>query len=154
MLETPSIISVHEQSAAIIRITVPQSDIRAVMPPAIKELRTTLAAQGIVPAGPMFTHHLSMDEAVFDFEVGFPVEGRLAETGRVRCGNLPAATLPRATYRGGYEGLSAAWGELRQWTEANGHTRGVDLWEVYASGPETSSNAAEWRTELNQPLQS
>lgn len=78
----------------------------------------------------------------------------MAETGRVRCGSLPAATLARATYRGGYEGLSAAWGELRQWTEANGHTRGVDLWEVYASGPETSSNAAEWRTELNQPLQS
>ncbi len=51
MLEAPSIISVPEQSAAIIRITVPRSDMQSVMPPAIKELRTVLAAQGITPAG-------------------------------------------------------------------------------------------------------
>ncbi len=88
MLETPSIISVHEQSAAIIRITVPQSDIRAVMPPAIKELRTTLAAQGIVPAGPMFTHHLSMDDAVFDF-------GRIPRRGSL--GGDGAGTLRQPT---------------------------------------------------------
>lgn len=153
MLETPSIISVHEQSAAIIRITVPQSDIR----PSCRQRSKS--------SGRRWPHRASSRPArcsritcqwttLCSTLVGFPVEGRLAETGRVRCGSLPAATLARATYRGGYEGLSAAWGELRQWTEANGHTRGVDLWEVYASGPETSSNAAEWRTELNQPLQS
>lgn len=153
MLETPSIISVPEQRAAIIRLTVKRSEMQAVMPTAIKELRMVLAAQGLVPAGPMFAHHLSMDGAGFDFEVGFPINEPLAETGRVRSGSLPAARLARTIHRGGYEGLSDAWGELRRWIKANGHTRAVDLWEVYASGPETGSDAAEWRTELNQPLE-
>ena len=152
MLEAPSITPVREQSAAVIRITVPQSDIRTVMPTAIKELRTTLAAQGIAPAGPMFTHHRAMDDAVFDFDVGFPIDRPLVETGRVRSGCLPAAIVARATYHGGYEGLSGAWGELRQWTDANGHARAANLWEVYASGPETGADALEWRTELNQTL--
>ncbi len=102
----------------------------------------------------MFAHHLTMDVAGFDFEVGFPIDGRPAETERVRAGSLPAATLARATYRGGDEDLSAAWTVLRRWVEANGHTRAADLWEVYASGPEMSSDVAEWRTELNQPLKS
>ncbi|MFC7053086.1 GyrI-like domain-containing protein [Hansschlegelia quercus] len=152
VLETPTIVSVAEQSAAIIKIIVPKAAIRAVMPPAIKELTATLAAQGIAPAGPMFTHHLAMDDAVFDFEVGFPIDGSLAETGRLRFGRLPEVVVARAIYRGGYEGLSAAWGELRQWTETNGHQKAIDLWEVYALGPETGSNTAEWRTELNQPI--
>ena len=153
MLEAPSIICVPEQSAAIIRMTVPQSDIRTAMPPAIKELRMTLAAQGITQVGPMFTHHLVMNDTVFDFEVGFPIDRPLVETGRVRCGSLPAATVAHATYRGGYEGLSAAWGELRQWIGANGHTCAADLWEVYVSGPEAGSDIAAWRTELNQRLE-
>jgi hypothetical protein len=29
-----------------------------------------VAAQGIAPAGPWFTHHLRMDPATFDFEIG------------------------------------------------------------------------------------
>ena len=153
MLEAPSVVSVLQQDAAIIRITVPRADIRSVMPPAIIELRTTLAAQGIAPVGPMFAHHLSVDDAVFDCEVGFPIARPLVETGRVRSGSLPAATVAHAAYRGGYEGLPAAWGELRQWADANGHARDTHLWEVYVSGPETGSNAAEWTTELNQPLE-
>jgi len=152
MLDTPSIYSVPQLSAAVIRMTVPRSEIRDVMPAAIKELRTVLAEQGIASSGPMFTHHLVMDDAVFDFEVGFPITGALVERGRVRSGSLPAANVVRATYRGGYEGLATAWGELRQWIETSGYRCGADLWESYASGPETGQAPSEWRTELNQPL--
>jgi effector-binding domain-containing protein len=152
MLEAPSVISVPQQDSAVVRLNVPKADIRAVMPAAIKEVRAALAGQGIVPAGPMFTHHLVLDDAMFDIEVGFPIDAPLVETGRVRVGCLPAATVVRATYCGGYEGLSAGWGELRQWIDANGHARAAHLWEVYARGPEAGSDVAEWRTELNQPL--
>lgn len=152
MLDSPSILSVPEQSAAIIRMTVPRSEIRDVMPAAIRELRSVMAEQGIAPSGPMFSHHLVMDLAVFDLEVGFPVDGALVESGRVRPGSLPAANVVRATYRGGYEGLATAWGELREWIEASGHRRAADLWESYVSGPETGQAPSAWRTELNQRL--
>jgi effector-binding domain-containing protein len=38
------------------------------------------------------------------------------------------------------------------WIEAEGHTRTVDLWERYLTGPEEDSDPATWQTELTQPL--
>ncbi|MFI5309422.1 MAG: GyrI-like domain-containing protein, partial [Polyangiales bacterium] len=67
-------------------------------------------------------------------------------------GRLPAAKVARAVYVGPYEGLGAAWGELRAWVESNGHTCAKNLWECYVVGPESQPDANAYRTELNQPL--
>jgi len=72
--------------------------------------------------------------------------------GRVPAGALPAVTVARTTYHGGYEGLPGAWGELHAWMRANGHEPGADLWESYVSGPEADADPSTWRTELTQPL--
>lgn len=93
-----------------------------------------------------------MDNGVFDVEVGFPVNQQIEAAGRVRPGALPASRVVRATYRGGYGGLSRAWSELRRWIDERGHARTADLWETYVCGPDTSANPADWQTELNQPL--
>jgi effector-binding domain-containing protein len=55
-------------------------------------------------------------------------------------------------YHGGYEGLGPAWGELEAWIAAEGRQTAADLWECYIAGPESSSDPADWRTELNWPL--
>ncbi len=60
--------------------------------------------------------------------------------------------VARTSYRGEYEGLKEAWGEFMDWIEANGHTRGDDLYERYLAGPEANSDPASWCTELSQPL--
>jgi effector-binding domain-containing protein len=89
---------------------------------------------------------------VFDFEACVPVGSPAAASGRVRPGRLPAARVARTVYRGPYEGLAGAWGELCAWIEANGLTPREDLWECYLTGPESSPDPADWRTELNRPL--
>ncbi len=122
------------------------------MEPGYRELMATLAAQGIAPAGPWFTHHFRMDPEIFDFEVGVTVAGPIAEAGRVRAGQLPGATVARTVYHGAYEGLGPAWEEFMGWIAAEGHTPGLDLWECYVAGPESSPDPATWRTELNRPL--
>ncbi len=152
MLETPQIISSAAQLAAVTRLTVPRAEIRSVMGPALSEVMAAVTAQRVGPAGPWFTHHLRMDPAVFDFEVCVPVTAPISPVGRVRPGELAAATVARAIYRGGYEGLGAAWGELAAWIAAHGHSTRADLWEIYAAGPETGPDPAVWRTELNWPL--
>jgi effector-binding domain-containing protein len=111
-----------------------------------------VAAQGIAPVGPWFTHHLRMDPDTFDFEIGVPVATPVAAAGRVKPGRLPAATVARTVYRGRYEGLPAAWGEFMAWVAAQGHTPAADLWEIYVAGPESSPDPADWRTELNRPI--
>lgn len=151
MIDTPRITQTEARDAAVIRITVPRQEIRNVMGPAMSELQSTVAEQGVTPDGPMFSHHLRMDPDTFDLEVGLPVP-RAVQGGRVQAGGLPAVTVARTTYHGPYEGLHGAWAELHAWMRANGHEPGADLWESYVSGPETDPDPATWRTELTQPL--
>ena len=48
--------------------------------------------------------------------------------------------------------VAAAWGELRDWIAATGHTTRAGFWECYTIGPESSTDPADWRTELTWPL--
>lgn len=152
MLDRPQIVRTDAQLAATIRLTIPREEIRNVMGPGITELLAAVTAQSIVPAGPIFSHHFMMDPDTFDFEIGVPVKAPVAAAGRVRPGQLPAATVARAVYHGPYEGLGPAWAEFCVWIAAEGHTPAPDLWECYVSGPESNPDPATWRTELNRPL--
>jgi effector-binding domain-containing protein len=152
MLDKPQIVQTAAQPTAIIRFTIPREEIRSVMGPGRGELMAAVAAQGITPAGPWFSHHLRMDPHIFDFEIGVPVTAPISAAGRVKPEQLPAATVARAVYHGAYEGLASAWGELNAWLAAEGHMPAPDLWECYVAGPESSPDPATWRTELNRPL--
>jgi len=154
MIDTPHITQTAAQQTAIIRLTVPRDEIQNVMGPGLSELMAAIAAQGIAPAGPWFTHHLRMDPDTFDFEIGIPVTAPVTAAGRMKAGQLPATTVARTVFHGNYEGLGAAWGEFGAWIAAEGHTPGADLWECYVAGPESNPDPATWRTELNRPLTS
>jgi effector-binding domain-containing protein len=93
-----------------------------------------------------------MSSDTFDFELGVKVAAPIKATGRVKPGHLPAAKIARTVYSGPYEGLPAAWGEFNTWMSANGHAQAEDLWEVYSVGPQSTSDSANWRTELNRPV--
>ena len=152
MIDTPQITQTAAQLTAAIRLTVPREQIRNVMGPGLAEVKAVIAAQGIAPTGPWFTHHLRMDPAIFDFEICVPVGVPVAASGRVRAGLIPAAIVARTVYHGDYEGLGHAWGQFDAWVTANGYTPAADLWECYVAGPEASPDPANWRTELNRPL--
>lgn len=152
MLETPHLTQAEEQPAAVIRFTIPRSEIQAVMGPGFQELMAVVKAQGIGPVGSFFSHHFAMYPDKFDFELGVPVAGPVTPTGRVKQGILPGGLVARTVYRGKYEDLHAAWEQFMEWIKTGGHGRATDLWEVYAKGPESSPDPANWRTELNQPL--
>ena len=78
MLDTPQIAQTTTQLTAVIHLTIPREEMRNVMGPGIAELMAAVAAQGIGPTGPWFTHHLKMDPATFDFEIGVPVTAPVA----------------------------------------------------------------------------
>jgi effector-binding domain-containing protein len=152
MLDTPQITQTADQLTAFIRLTIPRKEIRNVMGPGIGELMAAVAAQGIAPAGPWFSHHLRMDPDIFDLEISVPVTSQVAAAGRVKPGKWPATKVARTVYRGDYAGLGEAWGEFNDWIAAHGHRPGPDLWECYVTGPESSPDPAAWLTELTRPL--
>ena len=148
MIDTPTIDRSAERATAAIHVTVPRSEIQRVMGPAHQELFSTLGAQGIAPTGPWMCHHLTIDPATFDFEVSVPVAQPVTPSGRVMNSRLPAGRVARTVYRGGYEGLGAAWGELDAWIKREGLSAQREIWEIYAAGPESGPDPASWRTEL------
>jgi effector-binding domain-containing protein len=152
MLATPEIIQTKAQPAAVIHLTVPRNDMMKVFGPAVGELMAGLSAQGVKPEGPIFAHHLRMSGDVFDFELGVNVAAPIKAAGRVKPSELPAAKVARSVYSGPYEGLPGAWHEFDTWMKANGHEQAANLWEVYSVGPQSTSDPAGWRTELNRPL--
>jgi effector-binding domain-containing protein len=153
MIDTPHLTETADQLTAVLHLTVPRGEIQNVMGPGLSEVMAAVMARGLTPAGPWFTHHLRRPADTFDFEIGVPVQTPLTATGRVTPGLWPAMRLARTVYHGGYEGLAAAWGEFLAWVKGSGHTPSPDLWERYLVGPETSPDPADWRTELNQPLE-
>ena len=152
MLVTRGITTTNVQQAAVIRLTVPRSEMMKVFGPAVGELMAALAAQGVEPVGAVFAHHLKMNPDIFDFELGVQVSAPVKAIGRVKPGQLPAVKVARAVYSGPYEGLPSAWGEFDKWMRANGHEQAENLWEVYSVGPQSSPDPANWRTELNCPI--
>jgi effector-binding domain-containing protein len=152
MLNQPHITQSVEQQTAVIHLTVPRAEMRHVMQPGLRELMATLAAQGIAPAGPWFSHHLRLDPDTFDFEISVPVASTAAPAGRVRPSRLPSVRIARTVYRGPYEGLGQAWDEFFDWIKTNGHAPAGNIWECYLAGPESNADPADWRTEFNCPL--
>jgi effector-binding domain-containing protein len=152
MIDAPTIAQTAEQPTAVVHLTIPKDAIQREMGPARDEVLRALAAQGMTPAGPWFSRHFRIDPAEWDFEVGVPVTAPIAPAGRVKNSALPAAQVARTNYRGGFEGLGAGWGEFDAWIAGKGLRHDGSLWESYAEGPESGSDPAGWRTELNRPL--
>lgn len=152
MIDPPQLAESVARPTAVIPIVVPRGEIGQVMAAAIGELMAAVRAQGLVPAGPLYSRHTRIDPEVFDFEIGIPLRGQITGTGRVRPGQLPAARVARTTYTGPYEGLGAAWEAFDDWIVAQGETPGPELWEVYIVGPESRPDPATWRTELWRPI--
>ena len=88
MIDPPEIVSTGAQQTAVIRLTIPRAEIQKVMGPAIGEVLGTVAAQGLTPTGPVFSHHFAMSPETFDFEVGVPVASTVMAFGRVRAGRV------------------------------------------------------------------
>ncbi|MBI1394641.1 MAG: AraC family transcriptional regulator [Betaproteobacteria bacterium] len=153
MIEPPEIVRTASRTTAVIPLVTTRAEIATVMDAAIAEVHAAILAQGLAPAGPLFSFHHRRPTDTFEFEVGFPVEREIVPAGRVRPGRLPEARVVRTTYRGPYEGLGEAWGEFVRWIEARALPAQDRFWEAYVSGPESGPDPATWRTELVRVLE-
>ncbi len=151
-LDAPVVTRFQEVPVATIPLAIPRDHIQQMMGPAFDELMASLEVQGIASTGPWYSHHFAMYPDTFDFEIGVPVATPITPVGRVRRGTRRPFRVVRMVHGGGYEGLGAAWERFGTWIAAQGLRPTEDLWEVYAVGPESSEDPAQWRTELYRPL--
>ena len=152
MIDTPQILETEAIQTAVIHLHIPHAEMRTAMGPGIAELMAAVGAQGITPSGRWFTRHFKFEPGMFDFEISIPVPRPVTAVGRVKPSVLPATTVARTIYHGGYEGLAGAWPQLDAWIKAQGRTPSPSLWEVYVTDPQANPDPGTWRTELNRPL--
>jgi effector-binding domain-containing protein len=150
---TPRVVQTATKQTAVVHVVCRRSEMKKAIDAAQAELWKQLEAQGIRVNVPWFTRHLRRPGDSFDFELGIPVDRPVAPAGRLKPSELPAARAVRAVYRGGYEGLGAAWADLHRWVTSQGLTGLDSLWETYLVGPESTDDPEEWQTELTKPVE-
>lgn len=151
MIAPPQIVHTEDLPYAFIHVTIPRTQMHAILPPTLTELFAAVKAQGL-PIVPWFAHHLNLSEGDFDFEACIPVDASFVPTGRIQRGLWPAGTAARTIYQGDYPGLPDAWQEFGTWIKRNGHTSATHIYEHYIVNQGTTKNPADYRTELTWPL--
>lgn len=152
MIDTPQIVETKAQLTAVIHLQILREQMKDQFGPAMTELLSTLATQGIEPKSAAFAYHLRMPPGQFDFELGFVVEDTVVATGRVKASQLPATKVARTVHHGGYEGLPEAWDKFQTWMKSGDLKQDEGLWELYFVGPQSTTNESEFQTQLNRPL--
>lgn len=145
---TPQLLELEEQATAVIRGTVPMAELGPFIDASFATLAETLQHQGMAPSGAAFARYDGPPGDVVELEVGFTTGTPVAPEGDVVASTLPAGPAARTVYTGGYDGLGAAWGELKSWIGAQGRAPGRLLWEVYLTEPRPETDPADLRTEL------
>lgn len=156
MIETPRIERLAARPVALLPVACTREEIQQAMGRSVRALMDALAAQGVSPGGPLFTHHLRRPTDTFEFHLGVPVDAPVGPgpEGGMRPGEWPAMQVARTEYRGRYEDLPRAWETFRHWIGAQALQPTEDVWECYLTGSETGGDPSAWRTELIQPLRS
>jgi effector-binding domain-containing protein len=149
MITLPELIQTKEVAAAVIHLVIPGRDMPKYMDPAILEIITVLADQGLRPAGPMFSYHHRRPSDTFDFHIGFPVEKPFQDIGRVKNSALPVERVARCVYQGPYEGLSQAWPALQAWVREQKLPETGRFFERYLNNPDEVNDPKDYLTELN-----
>jgi effector-binding domain-containing protein len=116
------------------------------------ELYGYLGPLGAAGLGGSLWHDGEFKENDIDGEAIAFLARPVAETGRVRVYELPAATVASLVHRGAYGSIDQAYAALMGWIEANGYRlAGADR-EIYLEGGQNPENASNI-TEIQQPVE-
>lgn len=137
--------------AALVRRTVPMSDLKPFYDSVYTHVAATLASTGNAPAGPAlgWLHHDGSTEAL-DVAAGFPVAGLPTGTleGDVEVLEIPGGRALVAIHEGPYADLPGAWEALVERLGAEGLSPRGDTVEEYLTQPEPDGDPALNRTRL------
>jgi DNA-binding transcriptional MerR regulator len=121
---------------------------------ALGELHAALSAQRMSPTGPaggIFSNAL-FSHAHGEATVFLPCDGRVRAIGRVAPRVVPAVELATIVHKGSHANIDLAYGSLA--TYVTRHALAVEgpLRECYLVGPQDTSDASAWCTEIGWPI--
>lgn len=127
-----------QQSAAVVRAHLRESDIAGFLSKAFGAVGAAMAAQQVVPTGPPFGVY-RIENGEFDVAAGFPASGTVHQQDSVEPITLPGGTVAVTTHVGSYDTIGDAYQALMTWVAAQGFAAAGDPWESYLDGPEVAN---------------
>lgn len=141
-----------DQPVLAIRHAVPASMFQAFLEGAFEELYTFVASADVDPEGPPMARYHAFGPEVIDVEICLPVPSGTIGTGRIMASVLPAADVATIVHVGPYDREGAAYGALERWIALHGHVVSGPPRERYVIGPDAGVEPAEYRTEIEMPI--
>jgi DNA-binding transcriptional MerR regulator len=121
---------------------------------ALGELHAALSAQRITPTGPaggIFSNAL-FSHARGEATVFLPCDSTVRAIGRVAPRVVPAAELATLVHKGSHANIDLAYGSLATYVTRHALAIEGPLREYYLVGPQDTSDASAWRTEIGWPI--
>ena len=122
-----------EQSVAVVRGHVGNSEFDDFLTTAFDEVAQCLAGQRVGASGPPFARYRATGRGL-DVEAGFPVDGAVRPSGRVALSQLPGGLRVSAPHVGHHGTVGFTYELLQEWLAGNGYAAAGDAWESYSDG--------------------
>lgn len=153
MATTPELTSLDPTPAAVVRETVPMSELTAFFDRVFDAVMTAVQEQQVAIAGPPFAMYFGMPSDTVEIAAGFPTASLTSETaGGVVPFELPGGRAVQLLHVGSYEDLGEAYGRVTAWMGEQGLTPADAMWETYLSEPTPGGDPAANRTLITWPV--
>ncbi len=126
----------NEQPALTIRARTGIQGLPGLIGQSYARLAAYIGELGETVSGVPFVCYYNLDMQDLDVEIGFPVSGRLPESGDIKPSSIPAGFSVFCMYRGHYSDMAPAYGDMGKWIEENGFAPAGPAYEFYYNGPD------------------
>ena len=147
-----SLVERSPQPTAVVRATIPISEIPTFIGHAYEAVIHALNSQGMTPVGAPFAYYLAKPTTTVELEAGFPIAAPCAPVGEITPSELPGGTVAVTVHVGPYETMVETYNLLMSWMTAQGLVAGEGMWEIYMSDPSKEPDASKWRTQIFWPV--
>jgi len=149
---SPELVTLEPTTTAVVRETVPMSELTAFFDRAFGAVMTAVQEQEVAVTGPPFAMYLGMPTDTVDIAAGFPTAGSITPVDGVVPDELPGGRAGRLLHIGSYDSLEQAYGRLMGWLGEQGLAPGQVMWETYLNEPTPDGDPNANQTLITWPV--
>lgn len=149
---TPELVTLEPTTTAVVRETVPMSELTAFFDRAFHAVMETAQAQDIAVTGPPFAVYYGMPTDTVDLAAGFPTADAVTASDGVTAAELPGGRAARLLHIGSYDSLEGAYGRVMAWMGEKDYRPAGLMWESYLNEPTPDGDPNENQTLITWPI--
>jgi effector-binding domain-containing protein len=149
---TPELVTLEPTTTAVVRETVPMSELTGFFDRAFGAVMAAAQDQDVAVTGPPFAMYLGMPTETVDIAAGFPTDRAVSPAGGVVPSELPGGRAGQLLHVGSYDSLEQAYGRLMGWLGEQGLVPSQVMWETYLNEPTPDGDPNANQTLITWPV--